>query len=236
MLGLKVKVKDILAFLYVVRHYFYCWPFALAWCRLKLSYALVNPYLCSRRYARRQKNTSELLYGETSIHVLDRIMAAAGVSSKDHVFELGAGSGYTSLWMHYFLGCRVTAVELVPVFCWRLGRVARRLKEPRLKVRCENFLTTSLQGATVIYIYGSALEEQTIRCLATKIATLPAGTKIITVSYSLAEFMDSRVFEVTKRLTVDFDWGEADVFIQEVVCPESFAKVLNSQLNEQTFC
>ena len=200
----------------MVRRYFSNRRFALAWCWLKSSYFLDNPYRCSRRYAAGQACSDEFLYGETPLTVLEQITTAADVTSEDHIFELGSGSGYTSLWLRCIIGCRVSAIEQVPVFCWRLGRTQERF-DLGIDVRCENFLNTDFSNATVIYLYGSALSEETIIKLALKLSTLTVGTKVISVSYALAEFIDDQSFKVIDQLTVCFDWGEAEVFVQEVI-------------------
>ena len=78
-----------------------------------------------------------------------------GVTSEDHVFELGAGSGFTSIWLHGVKGCHVTAIERVPLFCWRLQRTVRRIRDNIINVRCEDFTESSLEEASIIYLYGS---------------------------------------------------------------------------------
>ena len=199
----------------MVKRYFPVWRFAFSWCWLKGCYLLSNPYQCSRRYIAGRPDEDELLYGETPLTALETIMNVAGVTSEDHVVELGAGSGYTSLWLGCVLGCQVTAIERVPVFCWRLQRTANRF-HLGVDVRCENFLDTDLSEATVIYLYGSALSEETIIQLGIKFSQLEIGTKVITVSYALTELCEYSCFRVTSRLTVSFDWGDADVFIHDV--------------------
>ncbi|MDP0588736.1 MAG: hypothetical protein QS748_05885 [Candidatus Endonucleobacter bathymodioli] len=214
--GLSLRAKDVIEFCRVARRYFPRKSFAFSWCYLKYCYLFRNPYQCSRNYRLKQKNFDELLYGETPLTTLEQVTKAANVSARDHVFELGAGSGYTCLWLSCIIGCKVSAIEIVPIFCWHLGRVQKYFSLS-LDVRCESFLETDFSDATVIYLYGSALSDQSITQLAKKLAELPKRTKVISISYALSEYIDFSAFKITKQFMARFDWGEAKVFIQEVI-------------------
>ena len=72
--------------------------FVFPWLWLKLSYLLDSPYAVSRRYQRRIKADNIYVYGETPLTSLELIAERSGVTADDHVFELGAGSGFTSIW------------------------------------------------------------------------------------------------------------------------------------------
>ena len=191
------------------------WPrFVLPWLWLKLSYLFDSPYAVSRRYQRRIKAENLYVYGETPLTSLELIAKKSAVAAGDHVFELGAGSGFTTLWLHGVTGCRVTAIEQVPLFCWRLHRTIRRMKITAIDVRCADYCQTSLAEASIIYLYGSNLDDQIITELAERLALLPLGVKVITVSYSLQPYLQQLAFILTDQFTVPFAWGEAEVFIQ----------------------
>ena len=188
--------------------------FLLPWLWLKLCYLLDSPYAVSRRYQRRMKAENLYVYGETPLTSLELIAEKSAVTASDHVFELGAGSGFTSLWLHGVKGCRVTAIEQIPLFCWRLQRTIRRMKITAIDVRCADYCQSSLVDASIIYLYGSNLTDATITALAERLATLAPGVKIITVSYPLQPYLERPAFIVTDRFVVPFAWGEAEVFIQ----------------------
>lgn len=189
--------------------------FAFPWLWLKLSYLLDSPYAVSRRYQRRIKAENIYVYGETPLTSLELIAERSGVTADDHVFELGAGSGFTSIWLQGVKGCQVTAIEQIPLFCWRLQRTSQRMRLHGIDVRCKDYMISPLEGASIIYLYGSNLDEQVITGLAERLAELPAGIKIITVSYALQPFLHQQAFKVTDQFTVPFEWGEAEVFLQE---------------------
>ena len=192
------------------------WRFLLAWVWLRGCYLVDSPYWVSWRYQRKLGSGELHVYGETPLVTLEKIMEKAEVTAKDHVFELGAGSGFTCLWLSLVKKCRVTAVELIPTFCWRLSRTAQRFRLSGLEVRCENYLATSFQGATVIYLYGSSLADEVIKALAGVFAGLPSGVRIITVSYPLADYSAEDKFILLDQFSADFEWGKAEVFIQSI--------------------
>ncbi len=210
-LMVRVRLHGVVELYQVLKRYGRFSRFMLPWCWLRSCYLLDSPYRCSRRYALGRADCSALLYGETPLTTLDVIMRTAGVTADDHVFELGGGSGYTSVWLQGVLGCRVTAVELVPVFCWRLLRTVKRFGLNAVSVRCESFLLTDFEGATVIFLYGSTLDENSIHKLAEKIVASGSVT-VISVSFSLADYMPEGAYRKRYRKKLAFDWGEADVF------------------------
>ena len=190
--------------------------FLFAWLWLRMSYLLDSPYWVSRRYQRQHKADDVHVYGETPLPALACIFEKARITANDHVFELGSGSGFTSLWLNATQGCRVTAVEQIPLFCWRLKRTARRMGLSGIDVRCEDYLQTSLQDADVIYLYGSNLEDSLIRTLSDRFLGLPDTVKIITVSYPLSDYAEGSRFPLIDRFTADFEWGRAEVFVQSI--------------------
>ncbi|WP_263322236.1 class I SAM-dependent methyltransferase [Endozoicomonas sp. Mp262] len=216
-LAVVVRVKGLWETGCVIWRYFRVKKFAGAWSWLKLSYLLENPYRCSRRFVRTRDQYKSVVYGETPLTTLEQIMASAEVGTGDHIFELGSGAGFSSLWLNTILGCRVTAIDIIPVFCWRLMRVIRRFNLSGINVHCEDYTKTDFQGATVVYLYDPGLDDRVIAVLAEKLAGLPSGTKIISISYPLSDFSEWGSFKQVKKIGVDFDWGEAEVFIQTVV-------------------
>ena len=83
-----------------------------------------------------------------------------------------------------------------------------------IEFKLENFLESDLKKATVIYLYGTCFDTDFIQKLIHKFSFLPKGTTIVTVSYSLVEYMPIPLFEVIKCFSAPFTWGEGDVYIQ----------------------
>ena len=206
--------------------------FVFPWLWLKLSYLLDSPYAVSRRYQRHIKADNIYVYGETPLTSLEVIAERTGVTTDDHVFELGAGSGFTSIWLQGVKGCQVTAIEQIPLFCWRLQRTSQRMRLHGIDVRCDDYMESPLEDASIIYLYGSNLDDHVITGLAERMAELPAGIKIITVSFALQPFLHQQAFKVTDRFAVPFEWGEAEVFLQERMSATEVLTIMESGSSE----
>lgn len=182
---------------------------------LRLIYLFNNPYKISKRFLMKKGVDEVYAYGETPLTSMEMIAKQCGLTKKDCVFELGCGRGRTCFWLHSFVGCSVVGIEYIPEFVERADQVKNRLGISNVEFRLEDMAKTDLSGATACYLYGTCLDEPTIHTLASHFAKLPIGTKIITVSYPLTDYL-SNSFEVMKRFTVPYTWGSADVFLQIV--------------------
>ena len=217
---IQLSIKQIVRFWreqwYVIRSNYRHKRFLLAWFWLRMSYLFDSPYRISRRYQQRHRAADWYVYGETPLPTLAEIAKKAGVMAGDRVFELGAGSGFTSVWLAAVKNCRVTAVEQIPLFCWRLKRAAKRAGLFSLEIRCDDYLCTSFDGADLIYLYGSNLEDSAIIELVQRLSELPDAVKVVTVSYPLSDYADKGLFPVISCFEAEFEWGLAEVFIQSI--------------------
>ncbi|WP_252176753.1 rRNA adenine N-6-methyltransferase family protein [Endozoicomonas sp. 4G] len=214
-MALKVQYFEWVELFRVFRRYSSHRTFLKAFLELKLRYLLDNPFRVSKRFLIKKQSDDLYLYGETPLTVMAEICETSEITSGDHVFELGAGSGFTSLWMAAFAGVRVTSIEQIPTFCQRLRRVSQRLQLDKLNVIEGDYLEVDLSEATVIYLYASNLDDLTIRCLTLRMLALKPGSRVISVSYPLQEYCPvPGIFEQQESFPVSFPWGEADVFLQ----------------------
>ena len=214
-LGIKVRFLECWEWLRVIWRYSRFSGFLPSYLLLFSSYLWSGPYSISRRYLKWQGAEDVYAYGETPLTTLDRIASRVGLKAGDHVFELGAGSGYTSLWLHHVPGCRVTAVEIVPGFSRRLGAVVKWRKLAGVEVRAESYLDTPLVGgADCVYLYASNLDDSSIEVLVKHLARLEEGVKVVTISYSLTDYDTAGTFKQTDQFKASFPWGKADVFVQ----------------------
>ncbi|KEQ18968.1 rRNA adenine N-6-methyltransferase family protein [Endozoicomonas numazuensis] len=215
LLGLRVHGFEWIELIKVFFRYSFHRPFLKAFLELKFRYLLDSPFQVSKRYLLNKQSEDVYLYGETPLTALDEISTKAELNATDHVFELGAGSGFTSLWLATVAGVRVTSIEQVPTFCRRLRRVSQSMASGCLKVIEEDYLESDLSEASVIYLYASNLDDLTIRCLTLRMLALKSGSKVISVSYPLQEYCPvPGVFKLKQQFTVRFPWGEAEVFLQ----------------------
>jgi SAM-dependent methyltransferase len=152
------------------------------------------------------------IYGETSIVHFATLCAQLALTEQDCFYELGCGRGRLALWLALHTPCKqVVGIDLNPIFIERADQITRRLRIKNLRWQRINMIDADLTSATVIYLYGTAFNEQGIQHLSAHLSTCREGTRIITVSYPL----ENPAFELLQTLTLQFVWGEADVFIQK---------------------
>lgn len=214
--NLTVQAHNCLEYLKIVFHYYSNLAFAKNDLALRLMYLFNNPFSISKRFLMNRGEEEIYAYGETPLTSMEKIAKEAQITKEDTVFELGCGRGRTCFWLQSFVGCKVVGIEYVPEFVKRAELIKKKLGIKNTEFRFEDMLETDFTGATVIYLYGTCLKDDFIEKLTQKFATLPPGTKIITVSYPLMDYSKKPAFEVMKRFTVPYTWGDADVYVQLV--------------------
>lgn len=197
--------------LYYVRNRSFLWIDGL----LAMHYLLKNPHHISRDFHKKRGEKNIYVYGETPLTTLDHIAKECRILSKDVFYELGCGSGRTCLWLHKFVQCRVVGIEYLPEFVKKAERIKRWMHLSKVNFLLEDMLTADLQQATVIYLYGTCLEDEIIKQLVSRFHELGSGTKIITVSYPLPEY--SIHFKLIKEFSGRFPWGKATIFLNEKI-------------------
>lgn len=176
---------------------------------LKNAYLLENPYRICRKYLQKEGVENIYQYGETPLRLMFVLAKFAELTSQDHFFELGAGRGRTSFFIHHFFKCKVTAIEKIPVFVKKARQIIERFSL-HIDFIQDDFLYRDLSLATVIYLYGSSLDDAVIKKLCEKI---PKGAKVITASYPLSDY--SSRFVVLKTMRVCYPWGETEVYLNQ---------------------
>jgi SAM-dependent methyltransferase len=211
-----VLCRNIVEFFKVACRYYGYPSFLKADMALRLMYFFHNPYRISKRFLMKRGEKEVHAYGETPLTSLETIVKECGIGPKDCVYELGCGRGRTCFWLNGVVGCKVVGIEHVPEFVDRAERIRNRLGLDGIEFKLGDMAKQDYSGATAIYLYGTCLDDATIRILCSRFAKLKRGTKIITVSYALSEYCELPSFQVMKRFTVPFTWGEGDVFLQIV--------------------
>lgn len=210
----KVQANNFVEFLRVAMNYYSNFTFAKIDLFLLVSYLFQNPFGISKRFLQKKGEDNVYAYGETPLTTLDQISKECEISEKDTVFELGCGRGRTCFWLHSFIHCKVVGIEYIPEFIERANAVKTKFDVQNVEFRLQDFLQADFTGATTIYLYGTCLEENAIRQIISKCKSLPAGTKIITISYPLTDYTQEPLFEVMKRFQARYPWGTADVYLQ----------------------
>ncbi len=179
-------------------------------------YFFTSPYTISKNYLLARGTEDPYQYGETPLTTLAMIAKECQITQDDIVYELGCGRARTCFWLAQFVKCHVIGIEQIPTFIEYANQVKNKYRVPRVKLLEGNYLDFSYKDATVIYLYGTCLEEPVIKLLIKKFAKLPPGTKIITISYPLTDYVDYgqfALFTVTHRFEASFPWGKGEIFL-----------------------
>jgi SAM-dependent methyltransferase len=215
LLGLSILVffKNAVESGRIVARYYSNKQFRKVDCAFIQKYLFKNPFRISKNFSLERGAVDVYTYGETPLTTMQLIADACEIQEEDTVFELGCGRGRTCFWLSIFKRCHVVGIELIPEFV----EIAQHIKkEQHLQRVCflqEDMLKSDLSKASVIYLYGTCYEADFIHRLIKKFEKLPIGTRVITVSYSLAEFGATRYF-LERVFSVPFTWGEGDVYLQ----------------------
>lgn len=177
----------------------------------KKAYRGLNPYRICREFLQSQGASDPYAYGETPLTTLDQMVKAFGIHVHDRILELGSGTGRCAFFLHSYVGCRVTAVEWVPLFNSIGKKIVQTLGSAGITFLQKDMMGVSLDGYDYIYLFGTCLSDASIDNLIKKFIKLPHTVKIITVSFSLHEYSDQ--FIVEKMLTGRFPWGKTEIYL-----------------------
>ncbi|MCB1119201.1 MAG: hypothetical protein KDK65_04500, partial [Chlamydiia bacterium] len=78
---------------------------------------------------------------------------------------------------------------------------------------CQDMLAADLSKATVIYLFGTCLTDGAILTLIDHFSRLSKDIRIITVSFSLLDYVPEAPFELIDHFEAPFLFGESEVFI-----------------------
>jgi len=180
------------------------------------AYKGIDPFRISKEYLIAKGAEEIYAYGETPITVWNEIAKRTTLTPKDQVADLGCGSARGLFFLDSYYGCSVVGVDWISEFVERARKISAQagLSE-RAKFYTQEIVHTQLEGATLIYLYGTCLENEVILQLIESFKKLKLGTRIVTVSFSLNEYCGLNFFCVKEEFEALFPWGKATVFIQE---------------------
>lgn len=212
---LQVFGHDCIELARTIYRYYPNYSFCKADLLLKMQYLFSNPYTISKKYLMQRGALDVYAYGETPLSTVEKIAQECELSSSDTIFELGCGRGFTTLWFNQILQCKAIGIEQIPIFVKKAQGVADYLQLNNIEFLCQDILQTDYSSATCIYFFGTNFDDEFVYELtATFAEQLLPGTKIITISYSLAEYAIAGTFTLVKEFSVDFAWGSTTAYLQ----------------------
>lgn len=212
-INLLVKGRNLIEFVKTASRYYSHLSFLKVDLSLLLSYCFISPFKISKDFLIRKGEKEIYAYGETPLTTLEQIAEKCDFSPKDKVIELGCGRGRSCFWLNHFIGCSVIGIDYIPEFIEKANQIKQRFDVSGVQFRLEDMVRSDLSEATVIYLYGTCLEEDSIRKIIANIEKAPPGTKVISVSYPLTDYVSSPSLEVMRVFPAKFTWGIGDVYL-----------------------
>ncbi len=215
-LNMKVSVLQSIQYCKIILRYYSNFRFAKADLYLRFLYLFSSPFKICKEFLVKRGDQDPYTYGETPLTTLALIAKEANIISCDCIVELGSARGINCFWLNSIVGCKVIGIEEVPEFVMRAQKVKEKLNFSSVEFILADFLDKSapFPVGSCYYLYGSCLDEDSIKILVEKLEKLPRGTKIITVSYPLSDYSECKSFEILKHFIAPFTWGQGDVYIQ----------------------
>ena len=208
---LKVKLFDLKEQIYVISNFYKNFRFSCIDISLKLFYLFINPYRISKKFLKRKNTPYIHLYGETPLSTFEKIVNECNISPSNSVLELGSGRGRCSFWLSEFVGCKVVAIEWIPIFHKIASFISKLYRSKEIYFHNSDMTTSDLGNPDVIFLYGTCLSDKEIHLLIDKFKVMKNDIKIITISYSLADY--NILFRSTKSFSVSFPWGNTICYI-----------------------
>ncbi len=209
---LNVKFFNFKEFIFCLKFYKNS-RFCLSDLALIVIYFFINPYKVSKKFLIKKNNAEIHCYGETPLTTLELIAKNCNLNSSDTLIELGSGRGRAAFWLAHFIKCRIIAVEWIGTFFKIAKIISKIFKKRNVSFVQDDILEVSLQEATVIYLYGTMLQDEDILKLAQKFKTVK-DLKIITISYPLKDYDSS--FNTLKSFEVSFPWGKTFCYLNKL--------------------
>lgn len=182
---------------------------------LLAAYIFKNPYTISKNYLKKHQEKKIHTYGETPLVTYEKIAQELDLQSTDTFLELGSGRGRGALFLHHFYHCNVIGIERIPQFVKLASHLTQKYHIEGVTFNCADMVHANLPPVTVVYLYGTCLEDRDIAFLIDRLKTLPKGTRIITISYPLTDY-DEKTFQIKKSFTLSFPWGETEGYLQTI--------------------
>jgi SAM-dependent methyltransferase len=190
-------------------------PFAKLDKALLTAYIFKNPYIISKNYLKKHGQADVHTYGETPLITYEKIAKECDLNARDTFLELGSGRGRGVLFLSHFYHCFAVGIERIPQFVKLSRHIAKKHEVSNAQFLCGDMLSVNIPDSSVIYLYGTCLEDAEISRLISRFKSLSNLPKIVTISYPLTDY-DEGVFQIEKTFTVSFPWGETEAYLQTI--------------------
>ena len=178
---------------------------------LRRAYFFRNPYRMLRRFLQRKGEKQIFQYGETPLFTIDLIVREFGVDKNSLLYDFGSGRGRVAFFLSTVHSVRTVGIEQLSDFVIIANQISAKYGLQALFISADFTSLASLEEPDFIYLCGTCLSDEIIGNLISKPFF---KTKWITVSYPLSDYSSS--FEIEKKLSGRYLWGETDIFLNKV--------------------
>lgn len=191
----------------------------LWWWRLRIGLIFLqgNPYrVIKREGARTPVRMENLIYGETPVLSVKKILERLSPSAEDTLIDLGCGRGLVVFAAHYLFGMETIGIDIIPTFISRGAKLAIWMGTSKTVFIRENLAWVSdelLERATIFYLAGTTFDDEQMEKIVARLERARPGTKLITLS----EAFPSPLYTIVGSGSFRFTWGRSDVYFHEKV-------------------
>lgn len=131
-------------------------------------------------------------YVPTPQEVVDRMLALAGVTKDDVVYDLGCGDGRIPITAAVKFGARGVGVDIDPVRIVEANANAKRAGVSHLVTfRLQDALTTDVSEATVVTLYLLSQSNLRLRPILTR--QLKPGSRIVAHNFGMGDWQADKI-------------------------------------------
>ncbi len=155
-------------------------------------------------------------YVATPQDVVDRMLALAGVTEKDVVYDLGCGDGRIVITAAQKYGARGVGVDIDPQRIAESEANARKAGVEKLvSFKLQDALTVDVSKASVVTLYLLSASNMKLRPLLTK--QLAPGSRIVSHAFSMGDWEPAKVeqYDDAQGITRTLYLWKADGKIRE---------------------
>ena len=165
--------------------------FAIADLLLGIFALFINPYRACRKKGD--------VYGETPAASMQRIASFCNLGPNDVWLDLGSGRGKGAI-----------GIEKIPTFVFYANFIAKLLGIKKASFKKGDLHQSDLTNITCIYLYSTCMEYRELLQIAKKMAALPKGAKIVTVSGPLPKIPH---LQRAGSFPLEFLWGSTEGYL-----------------------
>jgi SAM-dependent methyltransferase len=162
------------------------------------------------RRSRRRRGRQLARFGRTPVHVIDRMLALAGATAADTLFDLGCGDGAIVIRAAERIGCRGVGID-VDATLLEAARLRARAAgvDGLVELRHGDAREMDLTAATIVCVYLNAAANLALRPVLQQ--SLRHGARLLSFNFTMGDWWpdDAEVLDETS-------WGSNTLYLWHI--------------------